>query len=129
MGVRAHTTILGLEEAHELVLGDGALVPKEPRVDVRKLLDQHQQLLMGKRLQADDWRQHVHQAVLREAPLRETAPQRLVRVEPTPPILHRLGRAAHDDAQVVSLALERVVVHGEHLLVVILPAHRVGNLV
>ena len=84
---------------------------------------------MGERLQTDDWRQHVHQAVLREAPLREAAPQRLVRVEAASPVLNRLGGATHDDAQVVRLSLERVVVHGEHLLVVVLPAHRVGNLV
>ena len=67
-----------LEEAHELRLGEGALVAEVAGVDVGELLDEDEQLLVGERLQVDDGREHVREAGAREAPLREAAAQGLV---------------------------------------------------
>ena len=44
-------------------------------------------------------------------------------------ILHALGRAAEDEAQILRLALHGVVVHGQDFFVVILPGDGVGNFV
>ena len=77
----------------------------------------------------DDRREHVRQARAGEASLREAAAKRLVGEDPPATVLDGLRRAAHDDAQVVRLALERVVVHGEDLLVVVLARGGVWDLV
>ena len=98
-------------------------------MDVRELLDEDQQLLGREGGQADHGSEKVHHTLAPKAPLREAASQRLVRIEPTPAVLDALRRTTHDDAQVGGLALERVIVHCQYLLIVVLAADRVGDLV
>ena len=52
-----------------------------------------------------------------------------VAVHPSPRVLHALGRAAEDKAQILCLALHGVVVHGQDFFVVILPGDGVGNFI
>ena len=129
MAVGAHARKLYLQEGHQVLLAQDTLVAEEARMDVGELLHKHEQLLRGQRLELDDGGKHVHMALAGKTPLSQTAAQRLVAVEAAAAVLHALGRAAHDDAQVARAALECVVVHGENLLVVVLARHGVGNLV
>ena len=64
-----------------------------------------------------------------KAPLRQPGAQGLVAVDPPAGVLHTLGRAAEDDPQVPGLALHGVIVHGEDLLVIVLPGDGVGDLI
>ena len=98
-------------------------------MDLHELLDEHQQLLVGERLQADDGREHIFEIIARKTALGETAPKGLVGKDAAAAVLDRGRRATHDHAQVLRFALERVVVHGQDLLVVILARDRVGNLI
>ena len=129
MAVGAHACKLHLQEGNQVRLTQSALVAEEARMDVGELLHEHEQLLRGQRLELDDGGKHVHVTLARKASLCQTAAQRLVAVEAAAAVLHTLGSAAHDDAQVARTALERVVVHGEDLLVVVLARNSVGNLV
>ena len=96
---------------------------------VGQLLAQDQHLLRGQGLQPDDRGQEVAGAGPGEFALRQTGPQGLIAVDAAPLVLDGLGRRAHDDAQILRLALQGVVVHGQHLLIVVLAGDRVWNLV
>ena len=80
-------------------------------------------------MQADDGSQHVAHVLARKAPLREAAAKSLVAKDAAAAIFDGGGCAAHDDAKVMRLALQGVVVHGEDLLVVILARDGVRDLV
>ena len=98
MGLRAHAPELNAQERSQVLFGQCALIAEQSGMDIRKLFRQHQQLFVRKRLQADDRRQHVHQTLLREPPLRQARTQRFVAVDPAPSVFDGLRRAAHDDA-------------------------------
>lgn len=79
--------------------------------------------------QADDGREHVFEIISRKATLSESAAQSFVGEHARRRSSMEVGVPAHDHAQVLRLALERVVVHSQDLLVVVLARDRVGNLV
>ena len=127
--IGSHAAKLNLEEVHQVVLGKRGRPAKVAGMDLHELFDEHQQLLVGERLQADDGREHVFEVIARKTALSETAPKGLVGKDAAAAVFDGGWRAAHDHAQVLRFALERVVVHGQDLLVVILARDRVGNLV
>ena len=98
-------------------------------MDLHELFDEHQQLLVGERLQADDGREHVFEIISRKATLSESAAQSFVGEHAAAAVFDGGWRAAHDHAQVLCLALECVVVHGQDFLVVVLARDSVGNLI
>ena len=129
MRVGPYATKLDLEEVNQVVLGKRRRPAKVAGMDLHELFDQHQQLLIGERLQADDGREHVFEVLARKTALSETAAQGLVGKDAAASVFDRGWRAAHDHAHVLCLALQRVVVHGQDLLVVVLARDGVGNLV
>ena len=129
MRVGSHATEFDLEEVHQVVLGKRGRPAKVAGMDLHEFFDQHQQLLVGEWLQTDDGREHVLKVLARKATLSESAAQSLVGEHAAAAVLDGGRRAAHDHAQVLCLALERVVVHGQDLLVVVLARDRVGNLI
>ena len=98
-------------------------------MNLHEFFDQHQQLLVGEWLQTDDGREHVLKVLACKAALSESAAQGLVGEHAAAAVFDGGWRAAHDHAQVLRLALECVVVHGQDLLVVVLARDRVGNLI
>ena len=80
-------------------------------------------------MQTDDGCQHILEVFACETTLGEAAAQGFVAEYAAAPIFDGSGCAAHDYAQMVRLALQRVVVHGEDLLVVVLTRDGVGDLV
>ena len=64
-----------------------------------------------------------------ELALGKTRAQRLVAIDATMTVLDTLRRATHDGAYKLRLALERIVVHRENLLIVVLSGDGVGYLV
>ena len=98
-------------------------------MNLHELFDEHQQLLVGEWLQADDGREHVLKVLACKAALSESTSQGLVGEHATAAVFDGGWRAAHDHAQILRLALERVVVHGQDLLVVVLACDGVGNLI
>ena len=120
---------LDLEELHEPLGAQGAPVAKVAGMDVRELLDEDEEFLVAERIEVDDGRKHVREPLAREAPLGEAAAERLVGVDATAAVLDGLWRTTHDEADVVGLALEGVVVHREDLLVVVLTRDGVRDLV
>ena len=129
MRIGSHAAKLNLEEVHQVVLGKRGRPAKVAGMDLHEFFDQHQQLLIGEWLQADDGREHVLKVLACKATLSEPAAQSLVGEYAATAVLDGGRRAAHDHAQVLRLALERVVVHGEDFLVVVLARDGVGNLV
>ena len=100
-----HTTELDLQEGSEVLVGDSVFVAKVARMDLAELFNQHQQLLIGEGVQANDRGQHVAHVLARKTPLRKTAAKGLVAKDTATAIFDGGGCAAHDDAQVVRLAL------------------------
>ena len=129
MRVGAHAPELDLQKGREVLIGDGVGVSKVAGVDLPQLLYEHQQLLVSEGVQADDGCQHVAHVLAGKAPLRQAAAQSLVAKDAAAAVLDGGRRAAHDDAQMVRLALQGVVVHRENLLVVVLARDGVGDLV
>ncbi len=64
-----------------------------------------------------------------ELALGKTRAQRLIAVYATMTVFDTLGRATHDGAYILRLALKRVVIHRENLLIIILSGNGVGYLV
>ena len=129
MAVGAHAPELNLQEPHQVIGGDLALVTKVAGVDVCQLLCQDEELLVGERLQVNDGSEHVRHVLAGKATLGQAAAQGLVAKDAATAVLYGLGRSSHDDAQVLRLSLERVVIHGEDLLVVVLARDGVGDFV
>ena len=129
MRIGSNAAELNLEEVHQVVLGKRGRPAKVAGMDLHELFDEHQQLLVGERLQADDGREHVFEIIARKTALSETAAQGLVGEHAAAAVFDGGWRAAHDHAQVLCFTLERVVVHGQDLLVVVLARDGVGNLI
>ena len=64
-----------------------------------------------------------------ELALGKARTQRLIAIYATMTVFDTLGRATHDGANIPRLALKRIVVHRENLLVIILSGNGVGYLV
>ncbi len=127
--VGADATVLHLDECYEVIGGETARIAVKVGVHLRQLFAEHQHLLGGERLQPDDGREQVAGTRARELALREPRTQSFVAVNAPPLVLQSLRCRTHDDAQVTRLALQRVVVHRQHLLVVVLSRDGVRNLV
>ena len=129
MRIGSHAAKLNLEKVHQVVLGKRGRPAKVAGMDLHEFFDEHQQLLIGEWLQTNDGREHVLKVLARKTALSESAAQGLVGEHAAATVLDGGWRATHDHAQVLRLALERVVVHGQDLLVVVLARNGVGNLI
>ena len=109
--VGSHAAKLNLEEVHQVVLGKRRGPAKVAGMDLHELFNQDQQLLIGERLQADDGSEHVFEVLARKTALGETAAQGFIGKDAAASVLDRGWSAAHNHAQVLCLALQRVVVH------------------
>ena len=78
MRVGTHAAELDFEEVDQIALVQVAFVSEISGVDLRELFNEHEQLLIGERLQPDDGGEHVAHPLASETPLSEAAAQRLV---------------------------------------------------
>ena len=96
---------------------------------VRELFTEHQHLLRCQRLQPDHRGKQVPRTGSGELSFRQAGPQRFIAVDAAPPIFDRLGCRPHDDSEIPRFPLQGVVVHRQHLLIVILPCDGIRDLV
>jgi hypothetical protein len=102
--VGSHAAELNLEKVHQVVFGKRGRPAKVAGMDLHEFFDEHQQLLIGEWLQADDGREHVLKVFARKTALSETAPKGLVGKDAAAAVLDRGWRATHDHAQVLRFA-------------------------
>ena len=98
------------------------------RMHIGKFFAKHEHFLRRQRLKADDRREQIARAWPREFSFRKTRTQRLIAVDSATFVFHSLRRRPHYDAKVTCLSLQCVVVHGKHLLVVVLTCYCIWNL-
>ncbi len=122
MLVGADAAVLNLDEVGQVVVVDRTLIAIERGVDVGEFLRQYEHFLRGERLQTQ-YRPHqvLHTLRLRKLTLLQSGAQCLVAVDATVAVLDALRRSAHHHTDILRLALQGVVIHRKHLLVVVLP--------
>ena len=96
---------------------------------VRELLTQNHHLLRGERFQTDDRRQQIPGAFFGKLSFLKPGAERLIAVDATSRVLDTLRGPAHEDAQILRLPLESVIVHGQDLLIIVVSGNRLRNLV
>ena len=121
--------VLHLNKLHPLLLPDAASIPVKPRMHIRQLFRQDKHFLRGKRLQTDDRRHHIPGALHRKPALLQTRAECLIAVDTAARILDALRRTGHQHPDIVRFSLERVIVHRQNLLVVVVARDRIRDLV
>ena len=124
-----HLQYMVLDEADEIRCAELARIAIQTAMHVCELFAQHQHFLRLQRLQMDDRRQQIPGARLGEFAFSQTGTQCLIAVYAPAAVFDGLRRRAHDDAQILRLALQSVIIHGEQLLIIILSGDGIGDLV
>ena len=94
-----------------------------------ELFAEHHHLLRRQWFEANDRSQQIPRTRPRKLALRQAGTKRLIAVDAAPLVLHSLRRGAHDDAEIPRLSLQRIVVHGQQLFIIVLPGDGVRNLI
>ena len=97
-------------------------------MDICQLFDQDQHFFIGQRQQLNNRGQEIF-IFPGEVTFCKSGAQGFVAVYTPAGILHALGRAAKDEADVLGFALHGIVVHGQDFFIVILPGDGIGDLI
>ena len=94
-----------------------------------QLLCEHEHLLRSKRIKPYDRSEHVACSRPGELAFSEPGFKRFIAVYAAPSVFQRLRRRSHYYPEILCLALKGVVIHGQHLLIVVLTRYRIRYLI